>query len=338
MAANWVPIWPRKRKRAVLTLNAPPELLVRRFADDFRRLKGAGPDGRIGVAVSGGPDSLALLLLATAAFPGQVEAATVDHGLREAAPDEARFVGDLCAARGIPHAILTLDALDAGNVSARAREARYAALNDWCGDRKLDWLLTAHHADDQLETVIMRLNRGAGVAGLSGVRARQGRIVRALLSWRQRELVALVVEAGIVAVDDPSNSDDRYDRARLRKSLAGSDWIDPLAVVESAAALADADAAIAWSVDALEAALVRVAGHQITVDYNADLPAEYVRRLVLRCLRRIDPDCAPRGAALSRLISTLESGGSATLGNILARGGKIWIFERAPPRRQLDSQ
>jgi tRNA(Ile)-lysidine synthase len=322
----------------VLTLNAPPELLVRRFADDFRRLKGAGPDGRIGVAVSGGPDSLALLLLATAAFPGQVEAATVDHGLREAAADEARFVGDLCAARGIPHAVLTLDALDAGNVSAKARAARYAALNKWADSKGIDWLLTAHHADDQLETMIMRLNRGAGVTGLSGVRARQGRIVRPLLSWRRRELVALVVEAGIVAVDDPSNRDDRYDRARLRKSLAGSDWIDPLAVVESAAALADADAAIMWTVDALEAARVRVEEEQVLFDHSARLPAEYVRRLVLRCLRRIDPDCAPRGAALSRLIVTLESGGTAAIGNILARGGKIWTFERAPPRRQLDSQ
>jgi tRNA(Ile)-lysidine synthase len=322
----------------VPTLNAPPELLVRRFADDFRRLTGAGPDDGVGIAVSGGPDSVALLLLATAAFPGQVEAATVDHGLREAAADEARFVGDLCAARGIPHATLTLDALDAGNVSAKARAARYAALNKWADAKGIDWLLTAHHADDQLETVIMRLNRGAGVAGLSGVRARQGRIVRPLLGWRRSELVDLVVEAGIVAVDDPSNRDDRYDRARLRKSLAGAEWIDPLAVVESTAALADADAAIAWSVDALEAALVRVAGHQIRLDQNAGLPAEYVRRLVLRCLRRIDPDCAPRGAALSRLIATLESGGSATLGTILARGGKTWTFAPAPPRRQPDSQ
>jgi tRNA(Ile)-lysidine synthase len=281
---------------------------------------------------------VAMLLLAAAAFSGRVEAATVDHGLREAGADEARFVADLCAARGIPHAILTLEALDAGNVSARAREARYAALNDWCEDRKLDWLLTAHHADDQLETVIMRLNRGAGVAGLSGVRAQQGRIVRPLLGWRRAELVALATEAGITPVDDPSNRDDRYDRARLRKSLSSADWIDPLSVVESTAALADADAAIEWSVDALEAAHVRASGGRITLDRTADLPPEYSRRLVQRCLRRIDPDCAPRGAALSRLIATLESGGTATLGTTLARGGKIWVFERAPPRRRTDSQ
>jgi tRNA(Ile)-lysidine synthase len=322
----------------VLTLNAPPEPLVRRFSDDFLGLTGAGADDRIGVAVSGGPDSVALLLLAAAAFPGRIEAATVDHGLRPAAAYEALFVGKLCAARGIPHAILTLDALGAGNVSAKARAARYAVLSDWCDAQKIDWLLTAHHADDQLETVIMRLNRGAGVAGLSGVRARQGRIVRPLLGWRRADLVALVAAAGINAVDDPSNRDDRYDRARLRKSLAGADWIDPRAVVDSAAALADADAAIEWSVDTLTATHVRVAGDRVLFDYDPNFPVEVVRRLVLRALKRVDPACAPRGAALSRLIASLESGRSATIGNIRARGGKIWTFEPAPPRRQVDSQ
>lgn len=322
----------------MLTLNAPPEPLIRRFADDFRRLSSAGPGDRIGLAVSGGPDSVALLLLAAAAFLGRVEAATVDHGLRPASGKEARFVRDLCAARGIPHFILTLDVLPEGNVSAKAREARYAALNDWADAQSIDWLLTAHHADDQLETVIMRLNRGAGVAGLSGVRARQGRIVRPLLGWRRREFVDLVAEAGIVAVDDPSNHDDRYDRARLRKSLSGADWIDPLAVVESTVALADADAAIEWSVDALEAAHVRFAGDRTLLDRNADLPNEYVRRLVLRCLRRVDPNCAPRGAALSRLIATLDTGGTATIGTVIARGGKIWAFASAPARKRIDFQ
>ncbi len=322
----------------MLTLNVLPEPLVRRFADDFLGLTDAGPGDRIGIAVSGGPDSVALLLLAAAAFPGRVEAATVDHGLREAAAEEARFVADLCAARGIPHVILTLDTLDAGNVSAKAREARYAALNGWAHAQDLQWLLTGHHADDQLETVMMRLNRGAGVAGLSGVRARAGRIVRPLLGWRRAELVALVAAAGITPVDDPSNRDDRYDRARLRKSLTGADWIDPLAVVDSAAALADADAAIIWSVDTFETAHIRAAGDRTLFDCSVPLPIEYVRRLVLRCLRRVDPSCAPRGAALSRLIVSLAAGDTVTIGNILARGGKIWTFEPAPPRRQVDSQ
>jgi tRNA(Ile)-lysidine synthase len=323
----------------VLTQNARPDTRARRFADDFTRLTDAGPDDRIGIAVSGGPDSVALLLLATAAFPGRVEAATVDHGLRPAATAEALFVAGLCTARGIAHRILTLDDLPPGNVSARARTARYAALNKWMDGQQLDWLLTAHHADDQRETMIMRLNRGSGVAGLSGVRAKQGRVVRPLLGWRRAELVALVAEAGIVSVDDPSNRDDRYDRARLRKSLASADWLDPLSVVESAAALADADAAIEWTVDMLEKRHIVESDGTISFDrHGHHFPVEIIRRIVLRCLRRIDPTCRPRGAALTRLIDTLSKGRVATLGNVVAHGGAAWLFQPAPARRTHDPQ
>ena len=321
----------------MLTQNALPEALVRRFADDFHRLSTAEPQDRIGIAVSGGPDSMALLLLAAAAFPGRIEAATVDHKLRDRSSDEAMFVADLCtslcAGRSIPHAILTLDGLPRGNVSAAARVARYAALDGWADARGIDWILTAHHADDQVETVIMRLNRGAGVAGLSGVRARHGRVVRPLLGWRRSELVGLCADAGIMPVDDPTNRDNRYDRARLRRSLASADWINPLAVVESAGVLADADAAIEWVVDALEA---RHVTHQGDVSFDrhvTDCPNEILRRLVLRCLRHVDTECAPRGVPLSRLVVTLESGGTSTIGAVIARGGPKWVFRRAPTRR-----
>ena len=317
----------------MLTQNALPEADIRRLADDFHRLSAAGPQDRIGIALSGGPDSVALLLLVTAAFPGRIEAATVDHGLRAESNDEAMFVAGLCIGRSIPHAILTLDGLPRGNVSAAARVARYAALNDWADARGIDWILTAHHADDQVETIIMRLNRGAGVAGLSGVRARHGRVVRPLLGWRRSELARLCEDAGILPVDDPTNRDNRYDRARLRKSLTSADWINPLAVVESAGMLADADAAIEWAVDALEARHVTHQG-DVSFDRHAtDCPNEILRRLVLRCLRHVDPECAPRGVPLSRLVATLESGGTCTISAVIARGGPKWVFRRAPPRR-----
>ncbi len=323
----------------MLTQNALPDTRVGRFADDFARLTDARPDDRIGIAVSGGPDSVALLLLAAAAFPGHVEAATVDHGRRSAARGEALFVADLCATRGIPHAILTLEALPPGNVSAQARTARYAALTAWMQARSIDWLLTAHHADDQLETMIMRLNRGSGVTGLSGVRARQGRIVRPLLGWRRAELVALVDEVGIIPVDDPSNRDDRYDRARLRKALTTANWLDPLAVAASAAALADADAAIEWSVDAIESRHVIERDGIISFDRNGhDFPDEVIRRVVLRCLRRVNSASQPRGEALTRLIETLANGSVTTLGTVIARGGRLWTFQPAPPRRTHDPQ
>lgn len=333
-----MPISRRAPKRGGPTRNALPDALVRRFADDARRLIGANETARIGIAVSGGPDSLALLLLANAAFPDLVEAATVDHRLRAGSANEAMLVTEICASRGILHAVLPLDALPKGNISAAARAARYAALTTWADARDLDWIMTGHHADDQRETMIMRMNRGSGVAGLSGARARQGRIVRPLLHWRHDELVALVADAGIAAVDDPTNHDDSYDRARLRKALRNADWLDAQAISVSADALADADVALEWATDRLEAVHVTQKGTDVTFARGSEaIPAELTRRLVLRCLRRIDPTCQPRGAALSRLITQLENGATATLGSVVARRDDGWHFAPARPRRPMIS-
>ena len=204
---------------------------------------------KLGLAVSGGPDSLALLVLAHAALPGRVEAATVDHGLRPEAGAEAAEVARVCEALGVPHAILPVDVAP-GNLQAEARMARYAALAEWVEERGLAALATAHQADDQAETLLMRLNRASGVAGLAGARAR-GRVpgtaiplLRPVLEWRRAELGDVVRGAGLTAAEDPSNSDDRFDRVRMRKALAEADWIDVDAVARSAAHLAEADDAL----------------------------------------------------------------------------------------------
>ena len=293
-----------------MKLAAPNNSAVERFREDVAAL--AKSDALLGLAVSGGPDSVAMLVLAHAAFPGRVEAATCDHGLRAESVDEVRFVAGLSAERSIPHASLTLDLRSSGNVSHNARTARYAALEAWRVERNLDHILTAHHADDQLETVIMRLNRGAGVGGLAGIRAVNGAVIRPLLNWRRSELAAIVSDAGITAVEDPSNGDDRYDRARLRKALAKADWLDPLAVSRSAAACAEAD-------DAL----------------NGMDSRELTRRRVLAELRLIEPGLTPRGEQLDALIEALHAGHTTTLGGVLCTGGENWTFSAAPPRRAV---
>ena len=111
--------------------DAPPDAdQLSRFRHDLETLAGT-PAGRVGVALSGGPDSVAMLLLAAAAYPGVVAAATVDHGLRSESAAEAEFAARLCAARGIPHETLTPEAPIEGNLQSAARRARYALLDQW---------------------------------------------------------------------------------------------------------------------------------------------------------------------------------------------------------------
>ena len=306
---------------------------VGRFRADLKALAGAEP-GTMGVAVSGGPDSLALMLLTLAAFPGHVRAATVDHGLRSESGAEAEFVSDVCRKLDIPHAILRPEKPIVGNIQSAARRARYALLEAWRSEQGLDWLLTAHHADDQAETLLMRLNRGSGVGGLAAIRAVNGRVLRPLLGWRRAELEAIVAEAGLDAVADPSNSDERFDRARLRRQMRDADWIDPSAFARSARALAEAEDALDWAADRLFADRAEMTDDTLRLDPSG-LPAELRRRLLLHALRRIDSDASPRGEELSRLMATLDEGGTATLAGVKAIGGESWRFSPAPSRASI---
>ena len=310
--------------------SAPPDGDVARFTADLTHLIGAQP-GRLALAISGGPDSLALLLL-THAAGFHCAAATVDHGLRAEGTQEAAFVGTICAKLGVAHSILTLGAPDKGNLSDWARDARYDALAQWMDGGNFAYLLTAHHADDQLETMIMRLNRGSGVAGLSGIRAKRGNVARPLLGWRKTELMALVAACGVNAVDDATNRDDRFDRARLRKELARADWLDPLAATHSASALAEAEEALIWTAKAYENRRVGEQGGTISFDPKG-LPRELVRRIILSCLRRIIPGVEPRSDAIDRLISALERGQTVTLAGVKCTGGAFWLFSLAPLRK-----
>lgn len=308
---------------------------VARFRADLEALTDAAP-GLVGVAVSGGPDSLALLLLAHAAFPGEVRAATVDHRLRAESAAEAGFVGDVCAGLQIPHATLAADEAIAGNVQAGARALRYRLLANWAAAEGIGWLLTGHHRDDQAETLLMRLQRGAGLAGLAGIRPRTEmgglKVVRPLLGWSRAALAALVEAAGLAAVRDPSNEDERYDRARLRRRLAETDWIDPAPLARSAEALAEADLALEWSVERLIGERVEAVAGGLAFDPEG-VPAELRRRALLRLLALLVPADPPRGEAVQRLLATLDAGGAATLAGVRCEGGPVWRFTPAPPRR-----
>jgi tRNA(Ile)-lysidine synthase len=307
--------------------------LEARLAQAVAALTGAYDAVRFGIAVSGGPDSMALLFLASQLYPRRVEAVTIDHRLRPEAAEEAAMVARWCVGAGVPHAILTPDAPVSGNVQNWARTMRYRLIEAWRQARGIDWIMTAHHADDQLETMIMRLNRGSGVSGLAGVRARAGRVIRPLLGARKAALVALAQAEGVPFVQDPSNLDRRFDRTALRAALAGADWIDAEAAGRSAAALAEAEAALAWSIEALAAAHVRQEGAGWRLA-RTDLPREYLRRLLLHMLAAADPESpAPRGEAIDRAIAQALAGRKSSLGDWLLTGGHSWILTPAPARR-----
>ena len=222
-----------------------PEL-VERFRADLSDLwlDMDEPDAKLGIALSGGPDSLALLLLANAALPGRVEAATVDHGLRSESAAEAEHAAGICAELGVPHETLRVEVAD-GNLQSRARLARYRALADWAERRNVDTLCTAHHRDDQVETLLMRLNRGSGLSGLAGVRAAglvpdsEIVLLRPLLGWSRARLEGVVEDSGFEAVQDPSNRDLAFDRVRMRRALVSADWINREGVARSARVLAE---------------------------------------------------------------------------------------------------
>jgi tRNA(Ile)-lysidine synthase len=307
-----------------------------RFAADWRSLPSA-PD-RVGLAVSGGPDSLALLVLAHAAKVGWLEVATVDHGLRAESAAEAAMVAKLCARLGIAHRMIRLD-LDQGTaVQERARDARYAALAAWVRERGLAALVTGHHADDQAETLVMRLNRGAGVRGLAGMRPRASvpgdpalPLLRPLLGWRRADLHAVAQWAGLTPSDDPSNRDSRFERARIRADLAGACWLDSAALAISARHLADADAVLEWAAT-IEWRAVEWAEAACT--YAAEAPRAVRLRVLERIVDRLGGGI-PRGRNLARWLDALESGGVATLGGVRGDGRQVpWRFAPARPHRR----
>ncbi len=288
---------------------------------------------RLGLAVSGGPDSAALLLLAHRSMPGRIAAATVDHGLRAEAAEEAAFVAALCAERAIPHTVLRPAAAIVGNLQSSARRARYALLDDWRRQRGLPFLATAHHADDQLETLLMRLARGSGLAGLSGIRRRNDKVLRPLLDYTKAELIASCAAAGVAAVDDQSNRDHRFDRARMRALLADHpDAFPPRAAIRTADALAEGNTALDWiTAREAERGAIAQAGPGRLILHAEGLPRALQRRLLARALGLLGE--TPRGDTLARALDTLTDGARCSVGaHLCTPRADGWHIEPAPQR------
>ena len=182
---------------------------------------------KVAVAVSGGSDSMALLLLAhqwAQAKGGHVVAVTVDHGLRPDSRKEAETVGEWAKARGIEHVILSWEGdKPSSRLQERAREARYHLLTSWCKEQDISTLLVGHHLQDQEETFWLRLSAGSGLDGLTGMKEQFVRdgvtIVRPLLKVPKEQLQTFLREENQPWVEDPSNEKESFFRGRLRTFL-----------------------------------------------------------------------------------------------------------------------
>jgi tRNA(Ile)-lysidine synthase len=353
--------------RAVSTPNVN-DAAVARFGEDLTALiSPLGDTARIGLAVSGGPDSLALPLLAHAALPGRISVATVDHGLRPEAADEAAMVGRVCGELGVPHVILNQDRHPGlvpgstdqrtptqedewmpeqvrhdggGNVQAKARMLRYRLLGNWAEREGLNFIATAHHRDDVAESFLMRALRGSGVGGLAQMGAcgpipyasdAKARLIRPLLGWDRTELAQIVQQAGLIPAQDPSNADPRYDRVRIRDLLKREPLLEPEPLARAAANLADAEAALDWMTDqAWRSRTERLESGDLWIDPN-DLPTEIQRRMAARAIGLLSPGWD--GDGLDRMVAQLIAGKTATLAGVKGSGGEVWRFGIAPAHR-----
>ena len=208
------------------------------------------------VACSGGADSVALLALAVAAGL-RPTAVYVDHGLRPDGPAEAAFVARVAARLGVASRAVSIDVMPGPNLEARARAARYAALDEVRRGLGASTVLVGHTADDQAETVLLNLMRGSAAAGLGAMAERRGVIVRPLLRLRRTDCEEVCAAVGIAPVRDPMNDDHAFRRVAIRadvlprlSALAGRDLVPVLArqadVLRSESDYLDELARAAW--------------------------------------------------------------------------------------------
>ncbi|SCM78702.1 tRNA(Ile)-lysidine synthase [uncultured Pleomorphomonas sp.] len=307
--------------------------------------------GRVGIAVSGGPDSTALLVLLDL-WKRQSPAApalyvlTVDHGLRPEAAREADTVLDLAARLGHPAEKLVWHhdgPPPVSDIQAEARAARYRLLVEAARRHRLDAVLLAHTRDDQAETLLMHLARGSGVAGLAGMppeRQIDGvRFLRPLLDVAKADLLAVLGEAGVPYLTDPSNASDRYTRVRFRKTLPALADLGLTAdrLAGTARRMARAEAALRSVTDDLHRRAATDHGGVWSVDREtfAAAPDEIGLRLLVRLIRAIRPsDYPPRADAPEAWHAAFRAGAAprrATMAGIVLhlRQDRLWLYAEA---------
>ncbi|MEM6939637.1 MAG: tRNA lysidine(34) synthetase TilS [Pseudomonadota bacterium] len=299
------------------------------------------PPKAMGVAVSGGSDSMALLHLLRdfcMAQKVQLHAVTVNHSLRDEAAGEAETVAQHCAQLKVPHDTLVWEGWNGhGNLQEAARDARYKSMAEWAHDHQIDTIAMGHTADDQAETMLMRLARRSGVDGLSGMNMRSLREginwVRPLLRSRRAILRSYLTERGISWIDDPSNEDARFDRVRIRKAL---EILEPLGVdadvlSEVANHMLEARKALDWQTFLASKHIATIEAGAVVLDETILRlqPDEIQRRLMVKAISWVGSAVQPpRMQAVANLMEALRNGQAGTVCGCHVRriAARIWIF------------
>lgn len=313
----------------------------------------AEPPERLAVAVSGGGDSMALLHILTRCFePGEVAllVATVDHGLRPEAPSEAAFVADFCESLEIPHTTLRWRRdIATGNLQDQARRARYDLLAEWAKSQHTSTLVLGHTADDQAETVLMRLARASGVTGLAAMpvrRCMQGvTLMRPMLEVQRSDLRDYLTRAEVSWIDDPTNEDQTFDRIKARRALEtlADLGITVHGLTRVAQNMAQARDALDWYSFLAARDTAKVSAGDLVLDLRRfrTLPEEIARRLLVQAIHWITgSEYPPRRAAMQGFLDAIRQGRSATLNGCRAvrQGASIWIVREYDAVQSLRSE
>lgn len=293
----------------------------------LRIVANAFPDKKptkIGIAVSGGGDSMALLHLyiRLAEQTGQaIAAVTVDHTLRDGSAAEAAQVSEFCARHGVPHATLVWDTWDGhGNVQATAREARYGLIAEWARANGIDGVVLGHTKDDSAETFVMRLARKSGIDGLSLMDRyfeKDGLWwARPLWLFSRAELRGYLTRNSVKWIDDPSNDDMQFDRIRVRKALSvlTDVGVSTDAIHHSAMAIGSARTALEHYTAQEAKTFVIHQGGDLLVQNTGTIPDEIERRLRSKAVQWIGRrDYPPRTGTMRDLQNGLLLEGKQTV-------------------------
>ncbi|MEO0938706.1 MAG: tRNA lysidine(34) synthetase TilS [Pseudomonadota bacterium] len=296
---------------------------------------------RVGVAVSGGSDSVALLCLMVRLAEWidlEPVAISVDHRLRPEAAGEIKQVIDICGRLGVQHHIEFWSGWDGqGNLQAAAREARYDLIADWAHAHNVATVALGHTANDQAETTLMRLARGAGVDGLAAMaphRVNRGITwARPLLGVTRQALRLYLQERGIPWIEDPSNENIVFERVRIRQALK---LLEPLGVTVTGLArtaehMRKARQALDWQtfLAARDTVSVRLGAIHIDMRRYRTLPDEIARRLLVKAIMWIaSAPYPPRSASIATALEAMQGGTAATLEGVQIQrvGAAMWLF------------